>query len=297
MDRAPVEGDDGEASEATEPATPPENGSRKGLASRLSKAGPVVGVKEAYQRAVNKVTPSATAVVVEDDEDGSRPRRYLLPANGGVEAELGVEPDLEPDPELDFDEGPPEQAEEELEAEAAGIAPVVAMPDPEDVDEHGEPPAPGEPESETTTVVVTAVEEEAPVRVVTARRVRRVVRRIDPLSVLKLSAVFYVCLFVIFLIAGLLLWSMAVGSGSIDNIESFIVDVGFEDFEFNGDGMFRGFLLFGGALVVIGTLVTALLAILFNLISDLVGGIRYTVIEADPSQSAEQAVDSTSPGL
>jgi hypothetical protein len=107
--------------------------------------------------------------------------------------------------------------------------------------------------------------------------------------VFKLSFVFYLCLFVIVVIAGLLLWSMAVNAGdTIDNLESFIVDIGFEDFEFVAGDLLRGLLVFGAVLVVVGTVVTTLLAILFNLISDLVGGIRYTVIEpVEPDPATE----------
>ena len=66
----------------------------------------------------------------------------------------------------------------------------------------------------------------------------------------------------------------------IDNIESFIEDLGaFETFEFEPDQLFQATALGGAVLAVLATGLIALGAVLFNLISDLVGGIRLTVIE------------------
>ena len=127
-----------------------------------------------------------------------------------------------------------------------------------------------------------------------ARKVRKVIRRVDPLSVVLLSFAFNVCVFAMFLVAGLILWSAAIGSGSTDNIESFVVDIGFEDFKLVGAHLFRGFFVFGGALVIAFTVFAMLLALLFNLISDIVGGIRLTVIEplvGDAAGGGSQGAD------
>jgi len=115
-----------------------------------------------------------------------------------------------------------------------------------------------------------------------ARKVRRVIRRFDPWSVLKLSLLFYFCLFVVMMVAGTLLWSLASGTGTITDIEGFIKDVGaFKTFEFEGTKIFRASLLAGLILVIVGSAFNVLLAVLFNLISDLVGGIRVTVLEEE----------------
>ena len=279
MNRAPAEGDDAERDESDAVG---ENGSepRSGLAARLS--GPVAGVRDAYQRAASKFTPAPAAVVVDTEPTP----KYLNTDGAAVDPAAlldAVEAEEEADPEAEELSELVEESEEEIEVEAAELAPVVTLPDPEEEADEQELA-----HDDTVTVVVLPDEESDAAALVTARRVRKVVRRIDPVSVFKLSAVFYVCLFVIFLIAGVLLWSMAVGSGSIDNIESFIVDVGFEDFTFVGSDVLRGFLIFGAGLVVVGTLANVLLAVLFNLISDLVGGIRYTVIEPlDPDPATD----------
>ena len=166
-----------------------------------------------------------------------------------------------------------DEVEVELEVEAAEMAPLVELPD-----RAAFAPAPVPTHAASTDEDLLTVRVRGEGRV-PARKVRRVVRRIDPLSVLKLSFAFNVCLFAMFLIAALLLWSAAVGSGSLDNIESFVVDIGFENFHLVGNDLFRGFLVFGGAMVLVGTIFSVLLALLFNLISDLLGGIRFTVIE------------------
>src|SRR5256885_10310279 len=73
-----------------------------------------------------------------------------------------------------------------------------------------------------------------------ARKVRRIVRHIDPWSVLKLSLLFYFCLFLVLLVAGTLLYNLAGAAGTISSIESFIKDIGaFKTFTFKGGTIFR----------------------------------------------------------
>jgi len=118
-----------------------------------------------------------------------------------------------------------------------------------------------------------------------ARRVRRLVRHVEPWSVLKLSLIFYFCLWGIMLIAGVILWSLAVGSGIIDNIENFIQKLfALDSFAFNADQIFRASAVGGLVLVVAGAGFTVLMAVLFNLISDVTGGIRFTVVEEETAR-------------
>lgn len=113
-----------------------------------------------------------------------------------------------------------------------------------------------------------------------ARKVKRIVRRLDAWSVLKVSFIFYLCVYVVSMVSAVILWNVAASTGIIDNIESFIEDLGaFETFEFVPEKLLKGTLLGGAVLAVLATGLTALGSVLFNLISDLVGGIRLTVIE------------------
>ncbi len=79
-----------------------------------------------------------------------------------------------------------------------------------------------------------------------------------------------------------MLWSAADEAGTISKIESFIRELfALESFEFDSAQIFRIFVLGGLVLVVGGIGVTVVLVVLFNLISDLTGGIRFTMIEEE----------------
>lgn len=118
-----------------------------------------------------------------------------------------------------------------------------------------------------------------------ARKVRRLIRHVEPWSVLKISLVFYFCLWVVLLIAGGILWSLAVGSGMVGNLENFVTELAaLERFELNGDQIFRAVAIGGLVLVVVAAGFTVLMAVLFNLISDIIGGIRVTVVEEETAR-------------
>ena len=59
-----------------------------------------------------------------------------------------------------------------------------------------------------------------------ARRVRRIIRHVDPWSMLKLSLVFFICVWVMFMVAVVIIWSIAQSSGTVEKIESFVSDLG-----------------------------------------------------------------------
>src|SRR5687768_6009317 len=113
------------------------------------------------------------------------------------------------------------------------------------------------------------------------RRVRRVVRRIDTWSVLKVAALFHLSLVLVLLIAGVILWAAGSTLGAIDGVEKFMRAIGFEDFRFVGTQLLRGFTAAGLVLVLLGTGLSVLMAVVYNLISDVVGGIELTVLEED----------------
>ena len=113
------------------------------------------------------------------------------------------------------------------------------------------------------------------------RRVTRVVRHVDPWSVFKIAIVANIVLYLIVLTAGVLLWNVAYATGTVDNVERFLESFGWSSFEFNGGEIYHNAWI-GGLFVVIGlTGLAVLLATLFNLITDLVGGMRFTVLEQE----------------
>lgn len=122
-----------------------------------------------------------------------------------------------------------------------------------------------------------------------ARRVRRVVRHIEPWSVLKISILFYLCLWLIFLLAGVLLWSFAKRTDTLAEIEN-LVETLFalkEENEFwSGGTIFRIYAFTTMVFSIAGVTFNVLLAVLYNLISDLTGGLRLTVIEEETARFA-----------
>ena len=114
-----------------------------------------------------------------------------------------------------------------------------------------------------------------------ARRVRRVVRHIDTWSVFKVAALFVACLWGVVVLASLLIWRAAVTSGSVKDTEDFIIDLGFEDFNFNPQQMFEALLSAGAVIAIAAIFFIWLLTVLFNLICDITGGLRITMIEQD----------------
>ncbi len=114
-----------------------------------------------------------------------------------------------------------------------------------------------------------------------ARRVRRVVRHIDTWSVFKVATIFVACIWGVVVLASLLVWRAAVTSGSVENTEDFIIDLGFEDFNFNPEQMFEALLSAGAVIAIAAIFFIWLLTVLFNLICDITGGLRITMIEQD----------------
>jgi hypothetical protein len=121
------------------------------------------------------------------------------------------------------------------------------------------------------------------------RTTRVVLRKLDAWSVLKLSLVFYLALFIVVLVAGVILWAGANSVGVVENIESFMQDIGFNDFKFVPDKLLGGIALGGMVLVVAGTCANVLLAALFNLMGDIVGGLKLTLQEEPDAKSTIKA--------
>jgi hypothetical protein len=91
---------------------------------------------------------------------------------------------------------------------------------------------------------------------------------------------FYLSLLVVFLVAGMLLWLVASVTGVVGNIETFVEQLfALDSFHFVGPKLLLGTLLGGGVLTVLGTGLNVLMAVLYNLVADVVGGIEVTVLE------------------
>ncbi|MDG1196700.1 MAG: DUF3566 domain-containing protein [Actinomycetota bacterium] len=114
------------------------------------------------------------------------------------------------------------------------------------------------------------------------RRTRRTIRHVDPWSVFKVSLILYACLYGALVVAGTVLWSIIVRSGVVTDIEGFVAEVGsYEVWEINGEEIFSRATVIGAILFAAAVAFNVVLTIIFNLISDLVGGVRLTILEED----------------
>ncbi|MGH2705160.1 MAG: DUF3566 domain-containing protein [Actinomycetota bacterium] len=114
-----------------------------------------------------------------------------------------------------------------------------------------------------------------------SRSLRRTIRHVDPWSLLKFSLLFYGAVVVVFLLAGLMLYMVASGVGVVDKLENFIRDIGWPDFRIRASQVFRILFLLGLANVIAWSAINLFLAFLYNLVSDVVGGIEVTFSERE----------------
>lgn len=132
------------------------------------------------------------------------------------------------------------------------------------------------------------------------RRVRLVIRRIEPLTVLKVAVLFWASIYVILLVAAVMLWSAATATGLRENVESFVADlIAADDFKFKADQMLRASVAGGAVLVAMGSFATVMMAVLYNLIADVVGGVavifQETGARGADRRAARQAAKPTKP--
>jgi len=113
------------------------------------------------------------------------------------------------------------------------------------------------------------------------RRVSRVIRDIDPWSVFKVGLAFHLVCYFVTLISLVLLWNVAQSTGTLDNVENFMESFGWETFRFDGSELLSNLWVLGLLGVILGTGLWVLLATNFYFITDLVGGVRVTVLEEE----------------
>lgn len=135
----------------------------------------------------------------------------------------------------------------------------------------------GEPAGLTRTEIGTDGGPTMAVTVLPERPVptRRLLRRVDAWTVFKVSLVFYLLFALILLIAGAIAWSIAVQLHFVRDIERAVRTLADK----------RSFVLHPlpvleyaaaalGVLALVGTVLNTVFAVLYNLISDLVGGVQ-----------------------
>ena len=144
-----------------------------------------------------------------------------------------------------------------------------------------------------STVVRAPAETRLPRRGV--RRTRVEVRRIGPLSVLKFSLIFYFCIFLVIYLSLAIIWGILSASGAIDSLEQ-LLGVIFPSTAAQSPtgelstgaappleivtGQLFTWLFIGGCIgVALWSCINVFVAIMYNLISDIVGGIEVTLAD------------------
>ena len=113
-----------------------------------------------------------------------------------------------------------------------------------------------------------------------ARRTRVVIRKVGPWSVLKFSFLFYLCVMVVIMGALVILYEVLEAIGALESVTNLIQKLFTEEnWEIHGDWLFTRGLAVGLGMVVLWTLINVFVAFLYNLISDIVGGIEVTLSE------------------
>ena len=110
------------------------------------------------------------------------------------------------------------------------------------------------------------------------RRVRRVIRKIDPWTMLRVSFVFNAISALVFVLGTWVMWSILVQRGVPEKITELAETL---TISFTPDGQlyFRVVVLLAVFWTVLMTGVMTLAAVLYNLISDAVGGVEVVVLE------------------
>ena len=123
-------------------------------------------------------------------------------------------------------------------------------------------------------------ERRTPEKTSRSRQARVVVRKLGPWSVLKISFLFYLCVMVVIVGAMMILYAILGAIGALDSLTRLIRDL-FADqsFTINGGWLFTRGVAIGLAMVVLWTLINVFVVFLYNLLSDVVGGIEVTLSE------------------
>ena len=120
------------------------------------------------------------------------------------------------------------------------------------------------------------------------RRVRRIIRRFDPWTVLKVSLVFNAIAALVFVLGVWVMWSLLLQRGVPDAITDLFDQVKIT-FVIEGETWGRVVIFLSIVWTIVATAAMTLWAVLYNLIADLVGGVELTVLEESYLNQPQQA--------
>ena len=110
------------------------------------------------------------------------------------------------------------------------------------------------------------------------RRARLVIRKIDPWSVLKFSLLFYFCLLLIMLLGSAIIFAILKAFGVVANLEQLFASLELK-VKISGGAIFKWLFIVGILGTIVWSAISVFAAFLYNLIADVVGGIRITLAE------------------
>jgi hypothetical protein len=113
------------------------------------------------------------------------------------------------------------------------------------------------------------------------RRVKATLRRVDPWTILKFSLLFFTSVGLVFVFTVMMLFFAAEGMGIVGNIESFIQGIGWPGWEIRTAGVLRWLLVIAAVNVLALSAINLVIVFLYNLVSDVVGGIEVTMSQRD----------------
>jgi hypothetical protein len=114
------------------------------------------------------------------------------------------------------------------------------------------------------------------------RRVRRIIRKFDPWTVLKVSLVLYAIMGLALVLGLVIVWSVVNAVEIPQKIESFFTELAIFDSTNiipDSEQLLRSSVFLAIAWTVFMTGMTTLTAVMYNLVSDVVGGIEVVVLE------------------
>jgi hypothetical protein len=120
-----------------------------------------------------------------------------------------------------------------------------------------------------------------PSRPAAPRRTRVVLRKVGPWSILKFSLVFYFCMMLVILFAFYILYSVLSALGTLDSLVKLLVDFSLvnKGFQLDTGWIFMRLFVFGLLMVILWSVINLFAILLYNLISDVIGGIEVTLAE------------------
>ncbi|MDE0138731.1 MAG: DUF3566 domain-containing protein [bacterium] len=124
----------------------------------------------------------------------------------------------------------------------------------------------------------------------TQRRVRRILRKFDPWTVMKVSAVLSALAALGLVLLSVMVWAVISRLGLVSAFDEAaarvaLIEPGESLFKTGGEYL-RGMILLAASWMAGTTATLTVGAVLYNLLADLVGGIEFTVLEEVPVDTA-----------